>query len=789
MSSFLVPGALVGRFRVEEKIGQGGMGVVFRARDTLLNRLVALKLIAPHLGRNPTAQARFHREAAAAAKLRHPHIATVYEYGEHEGQAFIAIEWVEGPTLKSLLDSEHGLPLDRALKLFDQIGGALDYAHQRGVVHRDIKPGNIIVSGDDQAVIVDFGLAWLADAPSITLSGAAYGTPYYMSPEQAMGQRVDGRSDLYSLGIVLYEMLSGQPPFGDTTGAAILHRQIYATPAPITIVNPGVPSNVEAALIVALAKSPAERFATAAEFGAALRASLPPPADQTLVHQPIPTSASAPAPAAPGTTSKPIQRRGLWWLGLGALGLCVLAGLVLPGMMNAPGESATPTAPELTSDPSLTPDAPPSTEVVPGSETPAGEETPIPVSTDFITDSPTEAPSPIPTEPPTPIGTLPFTAPLEGSAWTMRAGDAAQTGFVSEGLPWLVLGDDWAHNPQSSSSTGLAIGGGKVIFGIDGGVRAVDWIGGRLFGGWGWDSSLGADVSGQPALYLSQDPDAPFQRIVVSTVTGELHALDMADGSLTWSLSPDGMQGSVYSGVTVGPGGALYVATDTGLLLGVNPNDGTLYWEPSTFSFNDAFYSFPPAIASGLGWVFLSGSQRVYGLDLNTGAVWTVDTLGAPSTPPSVAEALDLVFVGTTEGWVYAFNLGTGEEAWPPVRASNSIVGLANGPGSDSIWRVFATASDGANQGQAFAWHAGDGQLAWPANLGIGTNAAPLIDGSYVLVGTHSGELRYYDVITGQEAAERHHTLRDGDPVLYTPSPAGGWLFVHGAYYVHGIGP
>ena len=141
------------------------------------------------------------------------HIATVYEFGEHEGQPYIVFEWIEGQTLKDLLVTEGRLPLERALRLFDQCAGALDYAHQRGVIYRDIKPANIIIGIGDHTTIVDFGLAWLAAVPAITVSGSIFGTPRYMSPEQIQGERVDGRADLYSLAVVLYEMLTGQPPF------------------------------------------------------------------------------------------------------------------------------------------------------------------------------------------------------------------------------------------------------------------------------------------------------------------------------------------------------------------------------------------------------------------------------------------------------------------------------------------------------------------------------------------------------------------------------------------------
>jgi serine/threonine protein kinase len=199
----LPPGTFVGRYRIQVLVGQGGMGIVYRALDPALDRRVALKLLAPHLLGNPDALARFRREATAVANLKHPNIATVFELGEHDGQPFIAAEWIEGQTLTQLMAEQGPLPLSRALLLYDQLASALDYAHANGVIHRDCKPSNIIVRANDHATIVDFGLAWADAGPSITATGSIFGTPHYMAPEQIEGKRVDGRADLYALACVL----------------------------------------------------------------------------------------------------------------------------------------------------------------------------------------------------------------------------------------------------------------------------------------------------------------------------------------------------------------------------------------------------------------------------------------------------------------------------------------------------------------------------------------------------------------------------------------------------------
>jgi serine/threonine-protein kinase len=246
MSQPLTPGSQIGRYRLEGEIGRGGMGVVYRAVDPSLNRPVALKLLAAHLGSDPNALTRFHREAALVAGLKHPHIAIVYEFGEHLGQPFIAFEWIEGQTLKDVLTLSGRLPFERASKLFDQLASALDYAHQRGVIHRDLKPANIMIGPQDHATIVDFGLGWLEDAPSITSTGLILGTPRYMAPEQIEGKVTDARADLYSLAVVMYETLAGPPPFQNFNTPALLQQQLYAPPPAITEYNPALPPTLYA---------------------------------------------------------------------------------------------------------------------------------------------------------------------------------------------------------------------------------------------------------------------------------------------------------------------------------------------------------------------------------------------------------------------------------------------------------------------------------------------------------------------------------------------------------------
>ena len=262
MNEIFAPGTQIGRFTIRAEVGRGGMGIVYRADDETLKRPVALKFLAGHLNQDGDALRRFHQEAATVANLKHQNIALVYEFGDYQDLPYLAMEWIEGRTLKTLLQEEGPLPVDRALPLVTQIGTALDYAHQQGLVHRDLKPSNIIVSDAGAITLIDFGLSWLESNASVTTTGSLVGTPTYMAPEQIDGSPLDGRADLYSLATILYEMLAGQPPFAAANVMAILHQKIYQAPIPITESNPQVNPALESPLMQGLARKPEDRFPT-----------------------------------------------------------------------------------------------------------------------------------------------------------------------------------------------------------------------------------------------------------------------------------------------------------------------------------------------------------------------------------------------------------------------------------------------------------------------------------------------------------------------------------------------
>jgi len=271
--------ALTSRYRLEGEIGHGGMAIVYRAHDLYHRRDVAIKVVRPELTA-PLGAERFLREIHIAAGLQHPHILPLYDSGTADGELYFVMPYVVGESLRDRLLRERQLPLDDALRITHQVADALSYAHGRGVVHRDIKPGNILLSGYQpksssggwHAMVADFGLAralFSNEGDDLTTSGCAVGTPEYMSPEQAAGEEtIDGRADIYSLGCVLYAMLAGQPPFTGRTAQALAARHRSEPPPSIRVIRPTLPVGLEEILQTALAKIPADRFATAQDFAA-----------------------------------------------------------------------------------------------------------------------------------------------------------------------------------------------------------------------------------------------------------------------------------------------------------------------------------------------------------------------------------------------------------------------------------------------------------------------------------------------------------------------------------------
>jgi serine/threonine-protein kinase len=265
----------IGRYRVLAELGRGAMGIVYKAQDPTIGRLVAIKTIRlgemTHPEEREQLRSRLFREAQSAGILNHPGIVTIYDIAEERDLAYIAMEFVEGETLEKIIESGRAVDAKFVISVASQTAMALDYAHSKGIIHRDIKPGNIMVNNEGQVKITDFGIARIASS-KFTHTGTVMGTPSYMSPEQVRGAVVDGRSDMFSLSVVLYEMLTGQKPFSGDSITTIIFKIVSENPVPPKEVNPSVGAKLNGVIMRALAKEPNERYQTSREFGEAIQA-------------------------------------------------------------------------------------------------------------------------------------------------------------------------------------------------------------------------------------------------------------------------------------------------------------------------------------------------------------------------------------------------------------------------------------------------------------------------------------------------------------------------------------
>jgi serine/threonine-protein kinase len=289
---------VIGSYKVLDKIGEGGMGAVFKGVDLMLEREVAIKALRPELARQPDVVERFRAEAVTLAKLNHPNIATLYAFLRQGDHYFMVMEFVRGETLDSLLRRSGGMPVDRAITLFCQALEGIDHAHKMGIIHRDIKPANMMLTQAGSIKVMDFGIARVLGTARMTRQGNIIGTVEYMSPEQIRGQETDARSDIYALGILLYEMLTGRVPFSHPSEYEMMKRQVEQPPPPPREFQPGIPAGVEAALLKAIAKDPSGRFQTAEAMRVALLGgSVAARTSSEAATSMMPLTPEAPAPA------------------------------------------------------------------------------------------------------------------------------------------------------------------------------------------------------------------------------------------------------------------------------------------------------------------------------------------------------------------------------------------------------------------------------------------------------------------------------------------------------------
>ncbi|MDP8924223.1 MAG: serine/threonine protein kinase, partial [Chloroflexota bacterium] len=314
----IAPGTALGPYVIVGHLGRGGMATVYRAHHAALERDVAIKVVWPSLADSPGFLERFRREARAVSHLRHPNILTIYDFGRHDGVTYMVTELLPGGSLADRLGRP--LPLRDAVVVARGVAAALDYAHAQGIVHRDVKPSNILFTADGTPVLADFGIARMsAESEQLTVQGSLVGTPEYMSPEQALGDPVGPASDIYSLGVVLYQMVTGAPPFQSATAVATLRAQVEEPMPPTRLVNPTLPPRVDMVLERALSKSPRRRYASATALADAFEravagaSTVATPMDPTMAVDPTMAGGMASPRAtvayAEPTGVLPVQRR------------------------------------------------------------------------------------------------------------------------------------------------------------------------------------------------------------------------------------------------------------------------------------------------------------------------------------------------------------------------------------------------------------------------------------------------------------------------------------------------
>ncbi len=355
-------GKQIGPYQIVAPLGEGGMAAVYRAYQPGMDRYVALKILPQHFAQDPQFVGRFTQEAKVLARLQHPHILPVHDSGEASGYTYLTMPLIESGTLKDLLIGKP-LPLKQIHRIISQVGDALDYAHSRGLVHRDIKPSNVLVDERGNCLLTDFGIAKIIEANSrLTATGGIIGTPAYMAPEQGRGAKVDHRADIYALGVMLYEMATGRPPFDAETPVAVIFQHIHDPLPPPRVLNPDLPEALECVILKALAKDPDDRFQTAGALVEALNAEAVmtrPPVEllPSLAGRSSPTPVKPAAPDPDKTNREPVnissginaasaarvpKPRVLWGiaavLGIGGIGLAALltmaAVFALPGIIN-----------------------------------------------------------------------------------------------------------------------------------------------------------------------------------------------------------------------------------------------------------------------------------------------------------------------------------------------------------------------------------------------------------------------------------------------------------------------
>jgi serine/threonine protein kinase/ligand-binding sensor domain-containing protein len=754
-------GKRLGPYQLVEQIGRGGMATIYKAYQASMDRYVAVKVLPSHFTEDETFVARFTQEARTLARLEHPHILPVYDYGEQEGITYLVMRFIDAGTLKDLITRQGALDLRDIARILSQVGRALDYAHSEGVVHRDIKPTNVLIDERGDAFLTDFGIAKLvAGTAQFTATGAVIGTPAYMSPEQGMAEEVDHRSDIYSLGVVLYEMATGQVPFEAETPLAVLLKHVNA-PLPMPRhVRSSLPEAVERVILKAMAKSPEDRFPTARAMVNALQAAVAGTEQETVAAPPIETQAALP----PAKIAKrpPPRRTKRSWLplagGLAAVGVVAVVALLVLFNSGGGGGDATPVG-----------------GLVAGSTSQPANTTAI-VSPTGAESSPTVPPAPSSTPPP-PTAT-PVPLPTYAPGWTSYSNTnsvealALQNGYLwAGGEGGLVR---WDLQDGSYREYGIADGlsGGRVndLMVDRGGILWVATDRGiSRFNGKSW-LNFGLE-DGLDALWVETLFQDSEDGVWAATAYGE-RSLNYFDGR-RWGAPPVPPLPIPF------PNPQVLLEDDEGDLVVGLEMSGLAYYDGSEWTTLTTADGLPSdqvrdiLITDNALWV--SGDYQVARFDLDTGEPEIVPELDGMAVYHIFQDSEDAIwFAGeggirrydpNTDRWDY-FDAGSSEiPAWAVTDIVESDAGL---------W--FGT------YGAGVLFYDGDQWEVWAADNQIGGSYTSAIvqDGSGAVWFVHdgSGLSRY------QPAQDSWETFGEAEGALAWPSRPGvdpdGQLWIGG---------
>ncbi|MBN1285483.1 MAG: protein kinase [Anaerolineae bacterium] len=461
MAMMDLSGETIGGYFLESRIGQGGMAAVYRAVQKSVDRVVAVKVLASALAADPSFAERFEREARVIAKLEHPYIVPLIDYGTDQECAYMVMRYLEGGTLAERMAREQ-LTLAEIDRLLAQVCSALDYAHERDIIHRDIKPNNILLDQIDNAYLADFGIAKMVASTSLTSMGILIGTPTYMAPEQGQGLQVDARTDVYALGVTLYALLTGRAPFEAESTPALLHQHSFKAPPPPRSLAPDLPDAVEAVVLKALAKDPNARYQSAGELAAAFTGAVKPVDDARTIVFDEPGKTSTPPASKPPTQPPIIETRtfgesptppqragGRVWLMLGILGVVAIAALVIFILAT---RGSTPQEITVLSTATLT--APTTqTAIAPATSTQAPGETPGETLTATAESGPESTATGAPEASPTDRAGTPASTPAQAATAEPSAAALAET---ATGIPATATATATATPSHTEAPTGTA---------------------------------------------------------------------------------------------------------------------------------------------------------------------------------------------------------------------------------------------------------------------------------------------------------------------------------------------